>query len=53
VNKDGYIIGSEYVSDLVEGEHKTDEEKDLAHGTQSCNFLFYKMWSLEDSQLKV
>ncbi|CAM6110784.1 unnamed protein product [Calypogeia fissa] len=30
INRDGYIIGSEFVTDLVEGEHKTEEEKQLA-----------------------
>ncbi|KAG6549620.1 hypothetical protein Mapa_008598 [Marchantia paleacea] len=30
VNKDGYILGSEYVSDLVEGEHTTDVAKEEA-----------------------
>ncbi|CAK9229104.1 unnamed protein product [Sphagnum troendelagicum] len=26
LHKDGYILGSEYISDLVEGEHKEDKE---------------------------
>lgn len=28
VHRDGYILGSEYISDLVEGEHKKEEQKD-------------------------
>lgn len=27
IHRDGYVLGSEYVSDLVEGEHKKEEEK--------------------------
>lgn len=27
INKDGYIIGSEFVSDLVEGDHQSEEDK--------------------------
>lgn len=30
INKNGYIVGSEFVSDLEEGEHKSEEEKMLA-----------------------
>jgi hypothetical protein len=34
INKYGHIIGSEFVGDLVEGEHKTEEEKHSAHVKQ-------------------
>jgi hypothetical protein len=27
IHRDGYVLGSEYVNDLVEGEHKKEEEK--------------------------
>ncbi len=27
IHRDGYVLGSEYVSDLVEGEHKKEEHK--------------------------
>lgn len=27
VHRDGYVLGSEFVSDLVEGEHKKEEHK--------------------------
>ena len=27
IHKDGYVLGSEFVSDLVEGEHKKEEHK--------------------------
>lgn len=27
IHKDGYVLGSEYISDLVEGEHKKEEHK--------------------------
>ncbi|KAL3701958.1 hypothetical protein R1sor_019980 [Riccia sorocarpa] len=30
INKDGYILGSEYISDLVEGEHTSDIAKEEA-----------------------
>lgn len=28
IHKDGYVLGSEYVNDLVEGEHKKEDDKD-------------------------
>lgn len=27
IHRDGYVLGSEYVNDLVEGEHKKEEHK--------------------------
>ncbi len=35
LHKDGYILGSEYISDLVEGEHK--EEKEHTSDVQKPN----------------
>jgi hypothetical protein len=27
IHRDGYVLGSEYINDLVEGEHKKEEHK--------------------------
>lgn len=31
IHKDGYVLGSEYISDLVEGEHKEEHRGDAHH----------------------